>query len=298
MSSIASFDPYTIGELVTNEVQWAMHSLKLAPNNTRTPDELSKQVGKKIIDHLVKQKTGALPDAKVAYYAAARRFFRERFNIDNAEALLDALFGFCVQVETVLNEKWEGSDGSQNAGEMQGGIWYDYGARKKDGASAKQIVRNLSRPVGLTREELDVLSQQLAEGEGQIAKAAAECAAPAASTKEVYGGMDVTALREQILANVRRLTRVRSAHPTPEIELIVDKDGTWYLASVIALCHHDNGVNDTCYIKETVISHGIAAGTVVDALHSLFETSMKALEEARADLLGVNGLIERSKVIC
>ncbi|OQN98675.1 hypothetical protein B0A48_15341 [Cryoendolithus antarcticus] len=272
MSSNTSFDPYIIGELVTSEVKWAMHSLKLAPNNTRTPDEISKQVGKKIINHLVKQKTGALPDARVAYYAAARRFFRERFNIDNAEALLDALFGFCVQVETVSNEQWEGSDGSQNAG-------------------------NLSLPVGLTKERLDVLSQQLAEGKEQIAKAAAECAVPAAPAKEVYGGMDVTALREQILTNVRRLTRIRSAHPTPEMELIIDRDGTWYLAAVVALTHtgEDDG---SCRIKETVVSHGIAAETVIDAMHSLFETSMMALEKARADLLGREGLTDRAKGIC
>nr|OQO30791.1 hypothetical protein B0A51_01452 [Rachicladosporium sp. CCFEE 5018] len=292
MSSSASCDPHTIGELVINEVHSSTHSLKLAPNNTITPLEISKQIGEKVIDHLIKQKIGIAPNAKVACYAAACRYFRERFNIDNVEALLDGVFGLCVQVEAVLNQNWEGSDGTQNAGEMRGGVWYDYGARRKDGAFAKQLVENLTNPAGLTKEKLEVLSEQLAEQKHLHGEEAEKCDHSAREVKQVYDGLDAAALRDQILANVRHLTRLGSVHPTPEIELIVDKDGTFYVAFFVALTHVGE-VSDVCRIRETGICRGVAAQTTLKALQSLFEISKKALEDARQHLEDENWLVDR-----
>ncbi|OQN98199.1 hypothetical protein B0A48_15475 [Cryoendolithus antarcticus] len=274
----ASCDPHTIGELVINEVHSSTHSPKLAPNNTITPLEISKQIGEKVIDHLIKQKIGIAPDAKVACYAAACRYFRERFTIDNVEALLDGVFGLCVQVEAVLDQEWEGSDGTQNAGEMRGGVWYDYGARRKDGAFAKQL--------------LEVLSEQLAEQKHLHGEEAEKCDHSAHEVKQVYDGLDAAALRDQILANVRRLTRLGSVHPTPEIELIVDKDVTFYVASFVVLTHVGE-VSDVCRIRETRICRCVAAQSTLKALQSLFEISMKALEDARQHLKDENWLVDR-----
>ncbi|KAK6420415.1 hypothetical protein LTR95_016949 [Oleoguttula sp. CCFEE 5521] len=175
---------------------------------------------------------------------------------------------------------------------MRGGIWYDYGARKKDGAYAKQLISDATAPSDLTKEKLEVSSQQLAEGVEQSAPKAKFPAPLTGDVKQLHGGIDATALREQILTNVRRLTRLGSAHPTPEIELIVDKDGTFYIASVVALTHVGD-VSDVCRIRETGVCRGLAAETALEALQSLFEISMKALEDARQHLEEEDWLVDR-----
>ncbi|KAK6431351.1 hypothetical protein LTR95_012490 [Oleoguttula sp. CCFEE 5521] len=272
----------TIGALVAEEVKTAVRSFNLDP--TTNLEAFSKHVGQAITDGLISQEVGLASDAEEAYYAAARRLLSERFDVDNVDSLLNGLYAFCLSVNDIFKQKWEGSEGSQGESESLGDMLKRARARAEKLAAVENEAGSDQSKPGLQSQITGISddrahdSQQLADVITRVGESLEERIKLHCDVQNFKSGMDANALREQIL--------------DLPIDLIITNYTGRLDAAVIATRRTTVKDGVTYHVKQTDILRGDLADSAIAALESLFRASMHATGSARNDLQFTKGYIK------